>query len=873
MTLNLRFKVDPRGRQEQRLFLLATIFLVLYAAILTLAQTVRVHSWQAELSWKHWMGLAAWLAGFSLIFREVNRRLPDHDPYLLPVIALLSGWGLMTIWRLDSTLGMRQTIWLVAGFLIVYVTMRVPDLFGILRRYKYIWLFSGLLLTISTFFFGSYPGGSGPRLWLGCCGLYFQPSEPLKILLIAYLAAYLADRLPLQWSLPHLLAPTLTVAGTSAILLIAQRDLGTATLLIVLYTLIIFLASGRRRILGIALALILAAGTAGYATFDVIRLRVNGWLNPWLDPSGESFQIVQALISTASGRVFGTGPGLGSPTLVPVSHSDFIATALSEETGFMGVSALILLFCLLFFRGLTISMHAKTSHQRFLAGGLSAYFATQAIFILGGNLRLLPLTGVTLPFVSYGGSSLITAFLSAAVLLLISNQQNGQATNPIKPRPYLLIGGLILTAFAALTLLAGWWSVIRSENLQFRPDNLRWTINERYVTRGSLLDRNNQPIAISEGEPGDFQRVVLFPDLGNTIGYNHPLFGKASLEASLDGYLSGIQGNSSSLILEHEIIYSQPPPGLDVRLSLDLNIQTIADQSLKDHVGALVLMNASTGEILAIASHPSYDPGQIDQKFDEWEDDASAPLLNRVTQGSYPPGPALGPFLYSTLSISNSLPATPTKLTASYDGRVLNCSHVPDAPISWESVVRAGCPGAINDLALILEREKILGLLRSLGFYETTDILLPAVEALPDNFLNDPSATVMADGNFRVTPLQMALAASTLTNQGEKPVPRLAVAVKTPHQGWVVLPSGIPDKVLPASGIGDSISALAGIGNPIWFTTARAASTSGRFTWFVGGTIPSWRGSPLAIALVLEEDNPDFAESIGKSVLQSAMTP
>ncbi len=866
-------KAESRGNLERQLLRIAGAFLFLYAAILTLAPAARLHSWQAPYPWLHWSGWAAWLAGYWLTSRQLDRRLPDRDPYILPLVALLSGWGLLTVWRLDVTLGMRQTLWLILSFLVISLAARFPDLLRILRRYKYIWLSGGLLLTVLTFFFGSYPGGVGPRLWLGCCGIYLQPSEPLKFLLIAYLAAYLADQMPLKWSLPQLLAPTLIVASAATALLIAQRDLGTATLLIVLYTLIIFMTSDRRRILIIAAAVILAAGIAGYAIFDVIRLRVNAWLNPWLDPFGQSYQIVQALISIASGRIFGAGPGLGSPNLVPVSTSDFIGTAIAEETGLMGLSGLILLFSLLFIRGLTVAVNARGSYQRFLASGLSAYFAAQAIFILGGNLRLLPLTGVTLPFVSYGGSSLITATLSAAILLIISGQPEEQPTAALKPRPLVLTAAIGLAGYLALILLAGWWGVIRSENLQFRPDNLRWTIHERYVPRGSLLDRNNQPIAQSEGKPGEFERVLLYPELGNTIGYNHPLFGKASLEASLDAYLTGLQGNPASLIWLNEWIYSQPPPGLDVRLSLDLTLQKTADDLLRTHLGALALLNAETGEILALASHPSYDPNRMDENWQSWNDDPNAPLLNRATQGSYPPGASLGPFVFSLLNSTSSLPATTGHMTMNAAGRQLACALLPETGSTWEAVVRAGCPGSVSDLLLLASPDKLNSLFQSLGFYETPQIPLPAAEAPAGiNSANLTSSVLLSD-EIRLSPLQMALAAAALTNQGQRPAPRLASAVHTPHQGWVVLPTTPSSAELKLSRSEDSLNRLAGAGSPFWQTTARAHTAEGELTWFIGGTVPKLSGAPLAIALVLEEDNPQLANLIGTSVLEAAISP
>jgi len=214
-----------------------------------------------------------------------------------------------------------------------------------------------------TLILGTNPLGYGPRLWLGCCGLYFQPSEPLKLLLVVYLAAYLAGLDPFylsrhRGSLLPLLAPTLLMTGLAMALLLAQRDLGTASIFIFLYVMVVYAATGDRRILIYGGLTLLLAGAAGYALFDVVRLRVDAWLNPWLDPSGRSYQIVQSLLAVANGGLIGRGPGLGNPTLVPISHADFIFAAIAEEHGLIGIMALLATLALLAVRG----MRAASTH-------------------------------------------------------------------------------------------------------------------------------------------------------------------------------------------------------------------------------------------------------------------------------------------------------------------------------------------------------------------------------------------------------------------------------------------------------------------------------------------------------------------------------
>ena len=231
----------PTNKTESRLLQLAALFLTLYSVILTLSPAVRARSWEVGFRWGHWAGLALW-AVLTWLMHVRLRDLPDHDPYLLPIASLLSGWGLLSIWRLTTTFGLRQSLWLAFSVGILILGLRWRDLLPTLRRYKYIALTNGLLLTATTLIFGTNPLGVGPRLWLGFGSFYLQPSEPLKLLLVIYLAAYLADRVPQRNQLFPLIFPTLVLAGIALLLLAVQRDLGTASIFIMLYASILFIA-------------------------------------------------------------------------------------------------------------------------------------------------------------------------------------------------------------------------------------------------------------------------------------------------------------------------------------------------------------------------------------------------------------------------------------------------------------------------------------------------------------------------------------------------------------------------------------------------------------------------------------------------------
>jgi cell division protein FtsW (lipid II flippase) len=799
-------------QKQFRLLSLAALFLFLYSTVLTLSPAARLRSWDVPLRWDHWLGFALWILAVSVAHWQSSRCTSERDPFLLPVAALLSGWGMLTIWRLSPYFGLRQSLWLFASLCALTLGLRLPSNLSYLRRYKYIWLTSGLLLTALTLVFGTNPTGPGlPRLWLGCCGFYLQPSEPLKLLLIVYLSSYLATSFPTpaerrnngEGSFRFTLAsisPTLLMSGLAMLLLIVQRDLGTAVVFLFLYAVIVYLATGNRWIILASGLVVLISALTGYLLFDVVRLRLEAWFNPWLDPSGRSFQIVQSLLAVASGGVFGRGPGLGNPGLVPVPHSDFIFAAIAEESGLVGAFGLLILLALLAVRGLDIALHAPDAFRRCLAAGLTAHLVAQSVLIIGGNLRLLPLTGVTLPFVSYGGSSLLTSFLSLLFLLQISRREDTPPYPLPSARPYLQLGGLLFAGLVGASLVSGWWAIVRGPDLLTRTDNVRRAIADRFVPRGTLLDRNNQPLALTIGQPGTYIRRVLYPDLSPVLGYNSPVYGQSGLEASFDLYLRGQKGYPGLTLWWSSLQYGQPPPGLDLRTSLDLDMQRTADQLLGSHPGALVLLNAKSGEILAMASHPTFDANQLTEQWQTLVTDPSSPLLDRASLGRYSAGDLL------------------------------------------QKIFPDGLPGSLLDV--------------------TSTLGLPS--GAPSD-LNNPSSVL--------SPLEMAVLIAALSNHGLSQPPVLVSAVNTPTVGWVILPSvGKPVQLLSETRASQQASVLSASGLSFWQATTLAPNGSGHgYAWYVGGTLPGWNGIPISLALILEEANQTLVAQIGEQVIKAAM--
>lgn len=801
---------------QNNLLKIAVGFLVLQSTIITLSPAVRIRSLEADYRWSHWIAVFVWVLLIFLIHNAITKYLPDADPYLFPAAALMSGWGLLTIWRLDPRLGPRQAIWLDLSLLVFLLGLRLPGSLLFLRRYKYLLLTGGIVLVGLTLLFGTNPIGIGPRLWLGYGGFYFQPSEPLKLLLIAYLAAYLADRLAIRVRLIPLIFPTFVVGGLAVLLLLFQRDLGTASIFMALYTIIIYLATGRRRTILVSLSLILLFGLAGYYFVDIVNTRIDSWLNPWNDPGGSSYQIIQALFAMANGGIEGRGPGLGSPGLVPVAVSDFIFAAIAEETGLAGTLGLLALIGMIIARGLRASLRAPDLFRRLLAAGISAYFGIQSILIIGGNLRLLPLTGVTLPFVSYGGSSLLISFVGLLLLVLISNHLDEEPAPLQNPRPYLAVNVLLALGLFATGLANGWWALVRGPDLLTRTDNPRRIIEDQFVLRGNLVDRNNAVINTTKGDIGEYSRSYEYPDLAPITGYNHPIYGQAGLEASLDEYLRGLKGTPATSIWWNHLLYGMAPEGLDVRLTIDLHLQQRADELMVGNSGAVVVLNAKTGEILAMSSHPTFNPNHLDEIGSKLNQDPKQPLINRAAQGLYPTGSVIGPFAQAVFQ-------DPTT--------------------------------AADDLEVLHD---------TIGFNRTPLIQLPLAESLSASELK----------HFHVTPLQVALAAAALSNHGAIPAPGIASAVDTPLEGWVILPVlGESIQAFQAEAADNAAESFIKEGENYWSHLGRAREDEMTVTWMIAGTPPNWQAAPIVIVVLLEQDNIRLIRRIGQELIGDAMNP
>lgn len=354
------------------------------------------------------------------------------DESLLPLVAILSGVSLLVLNYLQPSQERAQLGWLALGLALMLATVFGLRDVGVLQRYKYTAAAIGIGLLVVTAIFGREINGA--RLWLGVGPFQFQPSELMKLLLVIFMAAYLEERREIlaradyRWAtlklspLPYLV-PLLLLWGLSLLLLLWQKDLGATVLMLGIALSMMYVATGRKTFVAAGLLLLAVNVLVTYKLFGYVHQRIDVWLHPWELATGPSYQIVQALYAVAHGGASGTGLGRGHPGFIPFASTDFIFAATAEQLGFAGMLALIAIYLTLVLKSLQIGMAQRAVFAQLLGTGCATVLALQCLVIMAGNLALIPLTGITLPFVSYGGSSLVVNFMLVGLLLRLSAQR------------------------------------------------------------------------------------------------------------------------------------------------------------------------------------------------------------------------------------------------------------------------------------------------------------------------------------------------------------------------------------------------------------------------------------------------------------------
>ena len=614
--------------------------------------------------WSSLLVPGALLLAFLLAHVAVRQFAPNADPGLLPVTFVLAGVGLGIVTRLDAKLAASQVTWLFVGVAALVGTLIVVPSLERLSRYKYTLGLAGVVLLMLPALPGIGREINGSRLWLHLGPFSLQPGELAKVLIVLFLAAYLAEnremlsistRRILGMRLPEFrtLGPLLLMWLVSLLVLVAEKDLGSSMIFYAIFLTMLYTATGRPGYVVVGLVLFAVGATGAYYAFGHVRVRVDIWLHPFADAAGKGYQLVQSMFAFAAGGMSGVGLGSGMPLRIPFVSTDFIFSAIGEELGLLGGAAIVLLFLVFAIRGLATAARAKTDMAAFTATGLVAAITLQAFIIIGGVTRLIPLTGVTLPFISAGGSSLLSTFIALALLLRCGDEGTGTTTEVQTTSTDLgVLGRLalgkrltrIMTVLALLlsALVANltWLQVLDARELQSNVYNTRNLAAEARRPRGTILTADDKVLAQSKlGVGGVYKREYPQGELAaHAIGYFSPRYGRSGIEAAENDVLVGGQRVFSTWSDVIDAAAGRQVPGDDVVLTLNSRVQKAATAALAGRIGACVVLDPRSGGVLAAASTPAYDPNTIDREWTSLHKSTDSPFVDRARGALYPPG-------------------------------------------------------------------------------------------------------------------------------------------------------------------------------------------------------------------------------------------
>lgn len=367
--------------------------------------------------------LSAGLVLLTFFSNIIVSKISSGDHYLFLIVSMLMSIGVIMIYRISPELGLKQLLWLTIGIVIFFVSYFAIKWLSVWDKMLYLYILINYLFFAITFILGTRKHGA--INWIEFKGISIQPGEFAKIVLVFIIAAYFANENYAK-KIKHADKILMLIIYSFIGLFFIQRDLGTALVFFGIFTGLQFIYSKERYLIWVNIMGAVVGGIVGYFSFDHVKVRILTWINPWPYIDNKGYQITQSLFAISTGDYFGTGLGRGNPSFIPLSYNDFIFSAITEEMGVFTGIGIIMLFMLLTYRGFKIALKQRQMFYRILAIGISLMFGIQAFTIIAGVLKLIPLTGLTLPFVSYGGSSVITSFAALGILQGSSEKLEGR---------------------------------------------------------------------------------------------------------------------------------------------------------------------------------------------------------------------------------------------------------------------------------------------------------------------------------------------------------------------------------------------------------------------------------------------------------------
>lgn len=871
---------------------------------------------------------------FAAAHLAVRFLAPGADPAILPIVFVLSGIGITFVTRLAPDLAAKQVVWLfisVAAMVAVLVAVRNLDK---LAHYKYTLGTLGIVLLVLPIFIGFEQ--SGAKLWINVFGLFsFQPGELAKVLVIVFLASFLSENrellsisvrkvLGVKIPRPRMLLPLLAMWLISLVIVVWERDLGSALLFFSIFLVMLYVATGRWFYPIVAVVLLAIGGVAAYHFFGHVKVRIDTWIDPFADPIGTGWQICQSLYSLADGGLFGTGIGQGMPDLVPVVESDFIFSAIGEEMGLLGGSAVLLLFMLFAVRGLLTAARARSDLAAFMAVGLTASVSLQAFIIVGGVTRLIPMTGITLPFMSQGGTSLLASFIAVGLLLRCGDEgtgtqveiegsgisaKNALGTHLETPESGVLgrralskrltvLTWLFTILFAALIANLAYVQVVQADSIKSMSSNNHTIARRAYVERGSILTRDGVILAESvRQDDGTYTRSYPQGTLAaHTVGYISTQYGSTGIEAAYDDVLTGQESYANW----HDAFNSLAGidnAGNDVVLTIDSRIQAAAEAALQGRVGAIVVLDPKTGAVLAKASSPTYSNDQLTDLLANGGE--NAPLFDRTTQALYTPGSTfkvitLAAALESGVATLDSVYPAPASIEIG-GGQITNYNMVDYGELDLRTAFAYSSNTVFGQLATQIGAEALVSTARAFGYGSSVGTGFTTVASLmPDPAEMTEWETAWAGAGQPVgqhespagpqsTVMQNAMVAAAIANGGVLMEPYVVqgvtdangsyISTTQPHTLGQACSPAVAEQVGSAmlSTVSEGTGTAAGIAgvNVAGKTGTAETSSDQPDAWFIG--YAPYETPVAAIAVVIEDDGEHTATNVAGDVLQTCV--
>ncbi|MDE7324387.1 MAG: FtsW/RodA/SpoVE family cell cycle protein [Lachnospiraceae bacterium] len=824
----------------------------------------------------------AFLVLMRVIYPKADRLIQNH-------IALLLSISFVILTRLSITRSIRQFTIIAISLVAALV---IPAFMKYIRALKGCYLIfaaTGILILGVVLISGSVTNGS--KLSFSIMGISFQPSEFVKILYVLFIAAFLSK----TEKFSHIIFSAV-LAAVHVLFLVASKDLGSALIYFITYIILLFTATRKLKYLILGLAGGSAAAYASYFLFSHVRVRVAAWLDPWNDINATGYQIAQSLFGIGTGGWFGMGVDAGTPGSIPYVEQDFIFSAICEEFGVIFGICLIAVCVNLFLEIVHVAHSCYDVFMKYATFGLGIIYIVQLFLTIGGNSKFIPLTGVTLPLVSYGGSSVLASLIMFSVIqgFYINNDlyvEDGYSENDITygndgysdnvyynyalqiiPKLHMnVIAGCFAALFAAISGYLVHFVYYDSSQVINNSYNVkRQDILAEQTIRGDIMSADGQVLATTLANTDE--RFYPYNDIfSHAIGYaSH---GRMGVEQSANMYLV-----SSNISLNNKLaddLANEKHMGNTVITTYDARLQKIAYDALGVYDGAVIITEPSSGKILAMVSKPDFDPNAI---ADIWDsivaDDTSSVLLNRATQGLYPPGSTFK--ILMALEYIKENPESFRDYRFQCNGRYANgnttiqCFHgMNHGDVDLKKSFAKSCNASFVNIGMLIDRQKFEQTLLELYFNREIPVNFPIkTSSISDKIRTHDNAmiqTAIGQGETQMTPIQLAMITAMIANHGEMMAPYMIERIET-ADGDIIknyTPTSLGQLITSeeADTLQDMMSSVVGegTGTRLNSTSYNAAgktgsaeynSSSDSHAWFTGYTYDTER--PIQITIIME---------------------